>query len=475
MKRGILFLTVGAFLLQAPGPECWAAGVRALARPGAGAALRPGAGFSRLAAPLLSTTPGLSALTALTLSPITILAAPPVVTSEGPVAIAQLAAFAPALEGSSRGEREVGAALPQLFDGAGPRAAESEFALAAGEAPQAPRANGLGRPASPRFSLAVVREMAFGQPEIAPLVRPYRFQMNVARAMLIFKAGLSTALAFSVGALVDAAIAHALTAAGLWLGAIAAITVVKAVNQRFYAVVSGNLRIRVRNDVRMKLFAGLVGLSDAGEDPAQLAARLTSDITRVTVKNVTIPILFPHLVIQFVLATAFVIKASPLMAAVIVASLPLLSWLAWRNGRRSAALQEQAALENADMTRVGAEILAQAPLPQDQRAPAVTRYGGVAGRFEKTILSLIGLGANFDALCDVLQVAFTEFLVLGVGLLGFILTGSPSVGQVMSLRGYAKDLRGVVRDGLDAYTDGKEAEGGTRRILELLRRIEPAK
>ena len=45
----------------------------------------------------------------------------------------------------------------------------------------------------------------------------------------------------------------------------------------------------------------------------------------------------------------------------------------------------------------------------------------------------------------------------------------------MSLRGYAKDLRGAVDGLIGLYTVGKDAEGGTHRILEYLRSAgEPA-
>jgi ABC-type bacteriocin/lantibiotic exporter with double-glycine peptidase domain len=125
------------------------------------------------------------------------------------------------------------------------------------------------------------------------------------------------------------------------------------------------------------------------------------------------------------------------------------------------------------LTHAGTELLAGAPLPEDQRGPAVARYGGIAERFERTMLDFIGLGANFETVRELLQAACTEILILGVGLVSFILTGAPSVGQVMSLRGYAKDLRGAVDGLVNAYTNGKDAEGGTRRILELLRRVQP--
>lgn len=364
------------------------------------------------------------------------------------------------------------ASLRLLFDRARRGVEDSEEAVDAFSPEDFPP-SGLTAPArGPRGlkgAAAVLREMAYGQAEVAPLLQPYRRQMNAARLMLIAKAGLSTALSYSVGALVDAAIAGSFPSVMLWLGALAAVTVVKAVTQRFYAVVSSGLRERLRRDFRVRLFEVLLRTKDTGEDPAQLASRLTVDVNRVTVKNVTIPIQFPHLVIQFALATGFVLYSSPLIAAVALVTLPLLGWLSWRYGRRSAAMQERAATQGADTTRIAAEHLAHPPADAAGRDAAVAGYREGVDGFLRTMLDLFRIYANFDALREVLQAAFTDILVLGVGLTSFLLTGAPTVGHVMSLRGYAKDLRGAVDGLLDAYTDGKEAEGGTRRILELLR------
>ncbi|MDD5657774.1 MAG: ABC transporter transmembrane domain-containing protein, partial [Elusimicrobia bacterium] len=321
-------------------------------------------------------------------------------------------------------QSEPEARLAGVFDGSVPRGSEAADPAASIMEP------GSG-PALSRRWPAVLRGMCSGDPIVAPFVRPYRARMNLARGLLIFKSAASMAVSYSVGALVDAAIAQALPAVGLWLGAAVGFTVLKGLSRRFYSVVSGKLRIDVRRDVRVSVFEGLTRMSDPGEDAGRLAARLTSDVNRVVVKNVTVPILLPHLAIQFVLAAGFVLQASPLMAAVMLGSLPLLGWLAWRYGRRCAALQELASTESAAMTDTGAEILARSPLPDDQRGPAVARYKGASDRFERTMLEYIGVGANFDSLREVLQAASTELLILGVGLLSFVLTGAPSVGRVM--------------------------------------------
>ncbi|HAH06541.1 MAG TPA: hypothetical protein DCM05_08445 [Elusimicrobia bacterium] len=386
--------------------------------------------------------------------------------------------LAPAAQADMRPQEAVHS-LPALFDGGAKRSqAAAEVSVDAEPAVSGLEPSGgvspspAAEPPTPKGLIATVREMAMGQRELAFLLKPYRNQLNLARGLLIFKAILSTALSYSVGALVDAAIAHALPLAAAWLAAAAAITVVKILNQRWYSLTAGRLRVKVRRDFREKLFDALLQVKPEDEKPAQLAARLSQDVARIAIKNVTIPIRFPHLAIQLALASGFVLYSSPMIALLIAAALPPLAWLSWRYGRRAAAVQEKATRQSAEMTRTGGELLAKDYADEEERREAYARYSRKAGRFEKTMLESLKLNADFDSVRELLQATATELLVLGVGLGSFLLTGAPSVGQVMSLRGYSKDLRGAV-DGLtDAYTDGKDAEGGTKRILELLRKAE---
>jgi ABC-type multidrug transport system fused ATPase/permease subunit len=310
--------------------------------------------------------------------------------------------------------------------------------------------------------------MAQGQAEIRPLLKPYRGQMNLARAMLILKAALSSATAYATGAFVDAAIAHSTGPALLWLGAIAGATALQMIDRRFYSIVVGRLTVRVRRDFRVRLFSGLLKSGELKEKPAELASRLSGDVGRITVKNVFIPVQFPHLVIQLALAMGLVVYSSPSLALLIGASVPLLAWVARFYGRRLASLEEAAATRQAGMTHTGMGLLEIAPRREGVRR-AVRSYARAAGRYEKVNFKLVEAGADLDALRETLQLLFTDVLVLGLGLLSFLHFGAPSVGQVMSMRGYARDLRSAVDGFIDAYVGGKDAEGGTRRVIELLR------
>ncbi|MBI5239786.1 MAG: ABC transporter ATP-binding protein [Elusimicrobia bacterium] len=425
------------------------------------------------AAPLWSPVPSPQALGPASVVP-QALPAPAAPPGAAPV-MAQAFAALPAPEVRPASSEESVRQASLAFDGEpGERGAVQASEGMEAAAPQA-----LGPSAPRRGGLRLLREMAFGQKEFEFFLKPHQRQMNTARGLLIAKAVLNTALSYSVGALVDAALAHALPAAGLWLGVLTGVLALKAVQQKFYNLSVGTLRTRLRREFRLRLFRAILDLppGERGqEDPHELAARLTRDAGNVTVKNVTIPVQFPHLVIQLGLAAGFVVATSWKLALAALAAIPVLAYLSWRYGQKISQLQEQSATRQARMTRAAAELLSRSEELRSpgEREQAADEYRRSVKKNELTILDIVRLNSTFESIFDFLQACFAEVLVLGLGLGSFILTGTPSVGQVMSLRGYAKDLRGAVDGVLGLYTDGKDAEGATRRVLDLLRRGRPA-
>ncbi|MCP4620990.1 MAG: ABC transporter ATP-binding protein, partial [Bradyrhizobium sp.] len=98
------------------------------------------------------------------------------------------------------------------------------------------------------------------------------------------------------------------------------------------------------------------------------------------------------------------------------------------------------------------------------------RYTRKAERLETVLLKQIRLGSTFQSVREFLQTFFTEILVLSLGLFSYMTTGAPSIGQVMALRGYAKDARSSVDGVLNLYTDSKASEGATARVLQYLKK-----
>ncbi|MFA6092790.1 MAG: ABC transporter transmembrane domain-containing protein [Elusimicrobiota bacterium] len=314
-----------------------------------------------------------------------------------------------------------------------------------------------------------LRAMLLGEPEMSPLLAPYRTRMNIARMLLIVKAGLSTAQSYVVGALVDAAIAHALPGVGLWLAVAAALILLKAVDEKIYTSLSGIMRAQIREDVRLRLFDNLLERSKAAagpkDDPKELASRLTSDVGRIAVRNVAIPIQFPQHLIQLSLATGFVLCTSWKLAAVVFTVIPILLAISLNYSRRSSAMQAIVTAQQAALTRVAAENLGKEPQAGDL---ASQRYREAVQQLESSMKALVRLDTSFELTREILQSFFSDILVLGVGLLSFLYLGVPSVGQVMALRGYAKDMRGAVDGFIDLYVASNDAASASSRLRELL-------
>ncbi|MFA5139106.1 MAG: ABC transporter transmembrane domain-containing protein [Elusimicrobiota bacterium] len=350
---------------------------------------------------------------------------------------------------------------------------EPAVSPAADAVPLAPSPTG-GR-LLPAFKEAgrVSKEMIFGEAEYAPLVRPYRWDINLGRAILAGRAVLGTALGYATGAFVDATLAHAAPLALAWFGGLILLSLTRIVVERYQRVMTERLKTRMRDDFRQQVFSHLqllpASYAERG-DPAELSIRIIADADRITMKNVDIPMRVPQLLIQFGLAAGFVVYTSPILAAAVFASLPVLGFMSWRFGRKTAAISTTVSARMADATRAGQALLAQS---RDLRASgaaehAAKDYARRVSIYQWTWVDVAKLYGNFDALRDLLQTVFSDFLVLGVGLLSFVLTGYPSVGQVMSLRSYAGDLRGAFSGVVDQYNESKATDGGMSRLKALM-------
>ncbi|MCX5794143.1 MAG: ABC transporter ATP-binding protein [Elusimicrobia bacterium] len=370
--------------------------------------------------------------------------------------------------------------LSLLFDGSiARRGAEAQAGEAVAEASPAPsHGSGLASPARGRLAAGArvfghtVAEMFLGEAKFASLTRPYRGRMILARLILVFQAVMGTALAYSTGAFIDAALAHAAPVALGWFLGMAALTGARILVSRYHWVLLERIKVRMRQDLRMAFFEHVQRLpASFGRrgDPPEITMRLLNDVARVMTKNVDIPVNTPMLVIQLVMAAGFVLHTSLPLAVGILVSLPLLAYLSARFGGKLAAQQQRLAALQADLTRLGQDLFSG---NRDARASggdghAASVYRGRSGVYEALLLEIAKLSSGYAALRDFLQTAFSEFLILGAGFMSFILTGSPSVGQIMSLRGYANDLRGAFSGILDRYNDGRSADGGLSRVHEL--------
>jgi len=320
---------------------------------------------------------------------------------------------------------------------------------------------------------ALLSEMARGEVEIRPFLKPYRKGINLARGLLIAKAMVVTASAYTIGALTDAAISTDLHGVVFWLAALGGLTLTRSIIRKLYIWYSGVLRLRLRRDFRVHLFGHLLRMPLsflAKENPARLAVRLTQDVSQLTVKNVSIPVQFPHHVIQLALAIGFVVASSWQLSLLLLSVVPLLSLMSWLYGRRAERYSELQMTRAAILTSTGDEMLNDARSIRAVSAvdDVSARYSKKADRLETVMLKQVRLSSNFNSTLEFLQNFISQIVVLGVGFLSHVLTGLPSVGEVVALRGYANQSRGAMDGVLNLYTASKSSQGSTKRVLSYL-------
>jgi ABC-type multidrug transport system fused ATPase/permease subunit len=323
-----------------------------------------------------------------------------------------------------------------------------------------------------------LKEMATGEAEVAPLLEPHRRDINLSRGLLIGKAFINTAMAFSLGALVDAALGFASSGASplavyVWIAALGGLVLAKALIRKIYLFTAGRLRISLRREFRLHLFSHLLRLPlsfTKGEDPRRLAVRLTQDVTRMTVKNVSIPIQFPHHVIQLALAAGFVIYSSWQLSLILLTGIPVLALLSWLYGRRAERYSEALMTRQAILTSTGDEILSDARQigSVGGQAQSAARYARKADRLEAVMMKQIRISSTYEATREFLGNFLTDWIVLVLGFASFLTTGQPSIGAIMALRGYSKDARGAIDGVLGLYTDSKSSRGATKRVMGYL-------
>ena|GEM_PF-4741250 len=342
-----------------------------------------------------------------------------------------------------------------------------------------------GKDAHGRFSaglhsfVSTVKEMFLGEEEFASLRRPYLARMNVARLILVFQAVMGTGLAYSTGAFIDAALAHAAPLALGWFLGMVALTAVRVIISKYHWVLIERIKMRMRQDLRMSFFEHVQHLPASFArrgDPPEITMRMLYDVGRAMTKNVEIPIQMPYLVIQLAMAAGFVVKTSLPLAIGILASIPILAFISARFSRKVEAQQTQLSAMQADLTRLGQDLFSgnRDALASGGDKHAASVYSGRSDAYEALSLDIAKLSSSYTAIRDFLQTAFSEFLILGAGFLSFILTGAPSVGQIMALRGYAGDLRGSFSGILDKYNEGRSADGVLSRVRELRKALEVA-
>jgi subfamily B ATP-binding cassette protein MsbA len=154
----------------------------------------------------------------------------------------------------------------------------------------------------------------------------------------------------------------------------------------------------------------------------------------------------------------------------LLAMLPLFAWLSAHFGRKLETLSEAATDKRAAMAERSGDLLASIevlrafgvePQAHDSFSEAVQDYTKV--KLDENVVS-----TWYQTLSSTLGDLATKILVIALGAWALFMWGEPSVGTLTSMQAYAFALAAAIEAFSHNWTTYREADGSTRRVLDLL-------
>ena len=322
--------------------------------------------------------------------------------------------------------------------------------------------------------IPVVHMMYQGDDEVRPFVKAHKKSIYALQGINIVQAVMGVAGSYIVGALVDSAIAGSGGIFALMMAGLVAIAVVNFVLNGMYEWKKSKVSTLVLTDFRVKLFGHILTLPFSffnRDKPSEVAARLAVDVAQLSTKNISIPVVLPYYGAMAFFAGIMMAITSIQSSLLIMAIVPILTLISVIYGNKAEKLNEAQFNRRAQMISAAEETLTTV---RDIRAFSTEEKEGArflekTDTFLGTIMRKVRISAGYNASISQLYQFSFHILVLATGLIAFMATGSPTVGQTTAMVGYAAFMRQALSGSLDLYTQFRESSGAARRVLEYLK------
>jgi ABC-type multidrug transport system fused ATPase/permease subunit len=303
-------------------------------------------------------------------------------------------------------------------------------------------------------------------------LRPYR--RGVALSLLLAAAAMGTGVAipFLVGRAVDAVRRGE---PDLWLfgGLIVAAGVGRLVFSVVRRLVAGRVSLGVEYDLRNRMYSHLqsleVGFFDA-QQTGQLMSRATVDLQAVRFFLGYGLVFILQSLVTILVAAAVMIVVDPFLAAVTLAPVPLILWVAARYGRRNRPASQEVQQRIAELTAEAEENISGVRVVKAfaQEARQLARFReAVAHVFAQSMVST-RLRAFYNPLIGFLpQLGLAALLLVGGRQ---AIRGQLTVGEFVAFYGYVLMLAGPMRMLGIALGMAQRAVASGARVFEVLDR-----
>jgi len=359
----------------------------------------------------------------------------------------------------------------------------SSAAPAAAESAAAPQASRVARVRAKIADVfATLRGMAFGDRDLAWIIKPVQGTMNKARLFLTLDGLLGITMAFLTGPLLDTAqraATHGLAAyaphLALLSGAMLAAFAVYTAVERQHAFLTRASGLRAAAEYRVALQTSFVAQEmdfHLKHGSGELSGRLLNDTNYLSQKNVASRLSMFINVVYLLVGVTLLMATSPSIGAVVLVAAPILGWINARYGAKLVKLSFESTGLKARLMREGQESL--------QHAETVKIFGSSReelARYRRSLDETVAnaqksakLMANYMMFATAVTDFFTKNLVyiLGGAMLAFGL--GLSFGQVTQITAYAYFLKMGFSGLASQFINYKSTDGASQAVRGFLRR-----
>ncbi|HEX2233538.1 MAG TPA: ABC transporter ATP-binding protein [Thermoleophilaceae bacterium] len=303
-------------------------------------------------------------------------------------------------------------------------------------------------------------------------LRPYRRGVLVSFALAAAAMGMGVLVPYLVGRTVDEIRQGG---AELWplALAVAGAGVLRLLFSVVRRLVAGRVSLGVEFDLRNRMYAHLQSLELAffdGQQTGQLMSRSTVDLQSVRFFIGYGLIFILQSALTILIAAGVMVAVNPLLAAVALAPMPFVIWVAFRYGRRNRPASQEVQQRIAELTAEAEEnvsgVRVVKAFAQEQRQ--LRRFDRAVKRvFDQSMIST-RLRAFYSPLIGFLpQLGLAALLVVGGRQ---AINGTITVGEFVAFYGYVLLLTGPMRMLGIALGMAQRAVASGARVFEVLDR-----
>ena len=322
-----------------------------------------------------------------------------------------------------------------------------------------------------RFILSA-SQIFFGDPEVRPFVKKYPFFFWTGLTLLLTDAVIGNLLPNLTRLLMQSAQSRSLEGVVMMMWTIPVVSAFYALLEFAHSWASLMINANVIYDFRVWLMRHFVGQSHdffINEKPGELTSRLLEDTSKLSTRNVHVPMAAPHYFGVLALSLGmFAAHAPDKMTYAILGLMVFVSAFGYFVGKKLEKLTETYAKEKADLTAQTQEAFSNPDLFKSygNEDLEVERFSRRALEMKRLNVKIALLRAIEWSIKSATSTFATIYLIYLWGSYSHVVSGSPGIPDMIGMVGWAGGIKYAVDGVISLVVDSLEAGGATQKVVK---------